>query len=225
MTLEIYDVAGAIRRDPALPLPVLRAHAPALERFVTTVAAPRYDPARIDPMLRAPGWDRRLKHPDPWARAQWRQLMSTAPTLYLETRWSAFWQVLATPRIAACAPVLVGVDPGDARMLRAAGLAARETDKDDWDGDYAASFLGSPVFSHLLYGAVALVLLALAIRDVRRGRAELLATVGLLAAALAFTASFFVISIACDYRYLYFLDVAAMAALVQRLALRGRLGS
>jgi hypothetical protein len=35
---------------------------------------------------------------------------------------------------------------------------------------------------------------------------------GLLAAALAFTATFFIVSVACDYRYLYFLDVAAIAA-------------
>jgi hypothetical protein len=34
----------------------------------------------------------------------------------------------------------------------------------------------------------------------------------MLIAAFAFTASFFVISIACDYRYLYFLDIAALAA-------------
>jgi hypothetical protein len=34
----------------------------------------------------------------------------------------------------------------------------------------------------------------------------------MLSAAMVFTASFFVISIACDYRYLYFLDVAALTA-------------
>jgi hypothetical protein len=220
MALEVYDLAGAVHRDPALPMPVLGAHAPSLEHYIRDVAAPRYDPARIDPILRAPGWNQRLKHPSPWAWTQWRRFMTASPKLYLKTRWAAFWQVLATPKIAACAPVLVGVDPGDPRMLRAAGLSARETDQDDWDGDYAASFLGTPVFSHLAYAAAALVLLALAIRDAARGRVELIATAGLLTAALVYAASFFLISLACDYRYLYFVDVAAMAALVQRLALR-----
>jgi len=219
MALEVYDLAGAVRREPALPLPVLSAHAPSLERYIRDVAAPRYDPARIDPILRAPGWDQRLKRPSPWAWTQWRRFVTASSKLYLETRWVAFWQVLATPRIAACAPVLVGVDPGDPRMLRAAGLSARETDQDDWDGDYAASFLGTPVFSHLFYAAVALVMLVLAVRDAARGRVELIATAGLLTAALIYGASFFLISLACDYRYLYFVDVAAMAALVQRLAL------
>ncbi len=35
---------------------------------------------------------------------------------------------------------------------------------------------------------------------------------GLLTSSLVFVATFFVISVACDYRYLYFLDVAAIAA-------------
>ena len=34
----------------------------------------------------------------------------------------------------------------------------------------------------------------------------------MLGGALTFTASFAVISIACDYRYLYFLDLSAIAA-------------
>ena len=38
-----------------------------------------------------------------------------------------------------------------------------------------------------------------------------LAVAAMLGAAGLYTASFFVISVACDYRYLYFLDVAAMA--------------
>jgi hypothetical protein len=38
--------------------------------------------------------------------------------------------------------------------------------------------------------------------------------VSLLAGTLIFTASFAVISVACDYRYLYLLDLAAMVGLV-----------
>ena len=39
-----------------------------------------------------------------------------------------------------------------------------------------------------------------------------LAVAGLLAGALLFTLTFVIISIACDYRYLLFLDLSAMAA-------------
>ena len=46
------------------------------------------------------------------------------------------------------------------------------------------------------------------------GEAADLAVIGLMLAALSFAASFFVISLACDYRYLYLLDLAALVGLV-----------
>jgi len=220
MMLQIYDLAGADRRDPTLTFPILHARAPSLERFIRGEAAPAYDPTRVDPISHLKDGARVVKTPSPWVAAQWRQLMTASPALYLATRGEAFWQVLATPDVQACAPVFVGVDPGDPAMLRRAGLVARETDQDDWDGDYATAFLGTPVFSHLASAALAIMLLVLAVRGLRRGGgAHLIAVAGLLTGSLAFAASFFVVSIACDFRYLYFLDVAAMAALVQRIAL------
>ncbi len=221
MSLQVYDLAGEVRRDPALPLTVLDHNSPALADFVRRQAAPAYDATRADQILGLSAWNRWISIPGPWIGRQWRATAISSPGLYLRARWDAFWQVLATPRVSACAPVLVGVDPGDPRMLAAAGLAARDTDKDDWDGDYATAFLGTPVFSHLAWGGLALILLVLAARDVAAGRRpEMIATLGLIAAALIFSASFLAISLACDYRYLYFVDVAAMAALVQRLSPR-----
>ena len=221
-TLQIYDLAAVLRRDPQLQLPILHRMAPATEAFVRGEGVSVFDPARIDPMYRLPGWNPTLRKPTQPIGAQWRQLIFTSPALYLAWRTEAFWQVFATPRIRSCAAVLVGVDPGQPALLRAAGLTARETDKDDWDGDYASAFLDTPVFSHIAYALLAMVLLILAARDLARGvNPELAATVGLLVGAFVFSASFFIISLACDYRYLYFLDVAAMASLAQRLAIRG----
>lgn len=53
--------------------------------------------------------------------------------------------------------------------------------------------------------------MALLIYLLRRGTGPDLAVAGLLAGALLFALTFAVISIACDYRYLVFLDFAAMA--------------
>jgi hypothetical protein len=75
--------------------------------------------------------------------------------------------------------------------------------------DYAHLFFHTPVYSHLLWGALALVLLVLLLR---RGAPDDIAIAGLLAGALVFTVTFAAISIACDYRYLILLDLAAMAA-------------
>ncbi|OHB35210.1 MAG: hypothetical protein A2882_14665 [Phenylobacterium sp. RIFCSPHIGHO2_01_FULL_70_10] len=77
--------------------------------------------------------------------------------------------------------------------------------------NYSTWFLDTPVFSHVFYALIALVVAGVL---VWRGEAVDLVIAALLASALAFTASFALISIACDYRYLYFLDVAALSGLL-----------
>jgi hypothetical protein len=217
--LQVFDLTGAVHRDPAAPLAAMHAMNPALERFIRAQAASDYTASRVDTIAaRAPVADAFLEGARPAARAQWRALVLASPRLYLGTRAEVFRQAFLTPDIDACAAVMVGVDPGNPVMLGLAGLSPRETDKDDWDGDYASAFLHTPVFSHLTYFLLAVVLLAWAIADARRGRPEAVAVAGLLAAALAVSASYFVIALACDYRYLYFLDCAAMAGLVHRAA-------
>jgi hypothetical protein len=57
-----------------------------------------------------------------------------------------------------------------------------------------------------------------------RRRGTDLAMCAMLGGALAFTASFFFVSIACDYRYLYLLDLAALSAAFH-IAADPRIGS
>jgi hypothetical protein len=77
--------------------------------------------------------------------------------------------------------------------------------------NYASWFLDSPAYSHLAYTLVSLVLAGLFL--LRRQPADI-AMAALQLAGVGFTASFFLISIACDYRYLYFSDLAALVGLV-----------
>ena len=133
-------------------------------------------------------------------------------------RLADFGDLIATPNLMACRPLFVGID-GPPASLKALGLAQRHRPVDAWARRYSLAFVGTPVLSHLVYGALALVLLILAALDLRRPDAgDRIAVVALLASALTFTASFLVIGVACDYRYIYFLDLAAMAALLHRAA-------
>jgi hypothetical protein len=216
--MQIYDLAGAARREPGVRLDVLHEHAPALEVFVRHSAAGAYTPARMDPLRDAPGAPDYLYYGGPAPGAQWRALITSSPWLYLAVRAEVFRWVFLTPDIQQCAPILVGVDADDARQLEDAGLSRRDTDKDDQDSDYAERFLNTPVFSHPFYAVLALVLLAWAVWDLRRGTDEVIAIIAMLVAAFGFTASFLLVGVACDFRYLYFLDVAAMAALAHRVA-------
>ena len=76
---------------------------------------------------------------------------------------------------------------------------------------HARRFFGTPVYSHLSYVLIAVAVAGLLL--LRRDPADWV-FVALMAGSLAFAATFLLISVACDYRYLYLVDVAAMAGLL-----------
>jgi hypothetical protein len=141
--------------------------------------------------------------------AQWFDLIRKHPALYARVRTAAFVQLFFTPDIVACRPVFTGIE-GPARELGELGIAPRRDARDQALARYAKSFMGTPVFSHVTFAVLGLFALGLLLRRRAPGDAALAAMLG---AALLFTASFFAISIACDYRYLYFLDLAALTAM------------
>ena len=139
---------------------------------------------------------------------QWRELVLGRPDLYLKVRLTAFASVFLTPQIDECVPVFVGVS-GPQPWMGWLHIPEREDATDHLLRVYGEALVHTPLFSHLAFALAALAALALLLR--RREPADI-AMAGLLAAALLFTASFLVLSIACDYRYLYLLDVSAVAA-------------
>ncbi len=211
--LQTYDLAGALSIDPSYPLPVLKAQSPDLERQLRQ-SARTYTPARADPLT--PVLDR-LKVDAASAgqmREEWRDLIIHYLPLYLRTRARAFLAVFLTPEADGCLMAATGVD-GDPRQLARAGLAVREDPRDDALGDYAAGLRGTPLFSHAAY---ALVELAGLVFLLRRRRASDVAVAAMIASAMSFTASFALISVGCDYRYLYDLDLSVIAAVIHIVA-------
>ena len=96
-------------------------------------------------------------------------------------------------------------------MMQALKLKPRWAGSDRELYNYASWFFDTPVFAHLAYVATSLVLAGLLLR--RRAPADI-AIAALQLAGVGFAASFFIITLACDYRYLYFTDLAAMAGLI-----------
>ena len=94
--------------------------------------------------------------------------------------------------------------------MRALGLRSHVRPQDVKLERYARAFYRTPLYSHAAWALVAASLLAVFLRS-RRPEAPALA--GLMAAALAFAASFALIGVACDYRYLYALDLAGLTGL------------
>jgi hypothetical protein len=215
--LQIYDVVGAVATDPRYRLGVLNDRAPWLESMLRDDGVPAYSASRIDGIKDDVLFplERRTDVAAPIA-AQWRDLVLRHPLLYLRVRAAVFRWTLLTPKPAECVMVSTGVD-GDADDLIAARLAERETPRDEAIEAYGLAFVPTPVYSHGTYAVVGLVLLALLLR---RRRPVDVVVAAMVAGGLAFAATFALISIACDYRYLYALDLSVIAAALYAAASR-----
>ncbi|WP_296595310.1 hypothetical protein [Phenylobacterium sp.] len=209
--LQNYDLAAAAALEPGRRMPYIERASPAAAAHLRAHAAEFYSPERVDKMAS----DERMSQlwrtvPPAVARAEWFALIRDDPALYLRARMLAFEQVFATPLIDSCLPVTVGVD-GPPPTLEALKMTRRFDRNDQRLYNYATWYMETPALSHVAFAAIAAVLAVLLL--LRRDPADLVIA-GLLAGALGFAASFFVISIACDYRYLYLLDVAAITGLI-----------
>lgn len=219
--LETYDLAAALQMDPGLRLDLIRAANPMLERLMRQKAAGAYTPVRLDPVTSMADLQQAMSDtPMSTVARQWRRLVIGHPLLYLRIRLLDFAWVVLTPDIEVCLPYYVGVD-GPQPWLSRLGLSNAVQPRDVALKDYADPLTHTPVASHATYAVAAVAVLSLLLR--RRRPADI-AVAGLIVSALLFVASFFLISVACDYRYLYFLDVAAVAGALYLVA-GGRTGS
>lgn len=207
--VQHYDLIGAMAHDPTYRLSRIEqanpAAAAAMRRGVAVYSPERVDFLERDPTLGPNIWPM----PKALVMAEWRDLITKHPKAYLAQRWDVFSWVFLTPKLERCLPVFVGVE-GPEPLVTSLKLTNGLDPADISLANYATYFYGTPVFSHLAYALIALAVIGFLLW--RRDEADY-AIAGLMLSALGFTASFFVISIACDYRYLYFLDLAAMVGL------------
>jgi len=209
--LQIYDLAGAIAQDRDFPLAALSADNHELADALRQESPRFYTPVRNDPLLSAPAMQAPLGNVDDEALgADWWTLVLHHTELYLRVRADDFYWLLFTPDIVACRPIFTGIE-GPAAEMKALGLAPRRDGRDFALERYGKAFLNTPVLSHIPFALIAMGSIILLLR---RGRPADIAMAAMLGAALAFTASFFAIAISCDYRYVYALDLSAIAALL-----------
>lgn len=209
--LQIYDLSGAVARQPDFPLPALAEDDPDLERVLRHDSATLYTPVRNDPLAGSPQMQEPMQTLDEEAlAADWWNLVEHHTWLYLKIRAADFAWVAFTPDIVACRPIFTGIE-GPAPQMKALGLLPRRDARDHALERYGKAFLHTPVFSHIPYALIAVAGIWLFLR--RRRPADI-AMAGMLAAGLAFAASFFPIAISCDYRYLFALDLPVLVSIV-----------
>ncbi len=209
---QTYDLTGMLHQDPSLRLTMLERQAPLLAAAIREDGVPLYSPHLMDTLENSTRLNDAIYRAPPGAIfAQWRQMVTAHPLTYLRERLPVFGWVVAPPDLLLCHPDVVGVD-GPPETLKQLGLVSHIRVQDRLLYRYVARFFYTPILSHLFYGVLAVLALVLLLR--RRTPADM-AMAGLQIAALLFALSFFIVSVACDYRYLYFLDLAAMTGWLQ----------
>jgi len=214
--LLLYDLAGIIHHRPELDLTILAAggaDGPLLKQLMLT----QYTPQRFDSLdiYRALPPSNQLYAP---LLKQWLHAVATNPGAYLTHRLDVFSWQLGLHDPAQCLPVYVGIDDSDPALLNVLHLREGPSPYSGILWNYAATMFRTPVFRGVAYVAVLVVSLLLL---ARAGFARHLAATSLAIAALLFALSYLAVGIACDFRYLYFTLVAAMACAIYATASAG----
>ncbi len=209
--VQNYDLIGAAALDPTYSLSVMAAFDPKDTALIRKSAKADYSGRRVDFIDRDELIGLAMNNiTDEVAQAQWFDLILKHPALYLRVRWEDFRWLVFPPVIDWCLPVYVGVD-APAEKMAPMSIDHRYVEADVRLGNYATWFFDTPVYSHASYVLISLGLAGLFLW--RRQPADI-ALAAMQLAGVGFTASFFIITIACDYRYLYFTDLAAITGLI-----------
>jgi hypothetical protein len=208
--VQAYDISAAVSLDRSYRLREFEAINPAAAAVIRARAPLNYSPTRVDFLDRDAVFGKAFdRFRNDAVMRQWLDLVLHDPGLYLRLRADAFRWVFASPDIDQCLPVWTGIAAPE-KMLRDVGVQPRQSEADLELANYHSWYLDTPFYSNVTFAVLALGLAGLLL--LRRDPQDI-PMAALQLAAVAFSASFFVISIACDYRYLYFTDLAALVGL------------
>ncbi len=206
--LERFDIVGTVHYDPQADLSLL--HDPAAAAAVRKIASSEYTPIRYAWNYDAQSMALLSALPASAVWAQWSAMVLHDTGAYLQHRAAVFQWVMFTPTVEQCMPAYTGVS-GPPELLKTLGLASGFRPQDTALYNYATYFFDTPVYAHTTYAIISILMLAAL--WLRRNLADV--SIGmLLVSGLIFSASFFPISLACSYRYLFFMDAAAMTGLL-----------
>jgi hypothetical protein len=209
--LEFYDLIGGLSREPNLRLPELARRDPALMALMRSDGRTLYSPVRSDTLARSHRLQAALaRAPDNILHRPWVDFVLQHPLLYLRERAEVFRWLFFTPDISACVPYVVGFR-GPAQAMNELGFSSRVSRRDKLMNRYGQVLTHTPLFSHVTFLLLAIFEIVFLLR---RRSAPDIAFASMLTGAIVFCASFFFISIACDYRYFYVLDLTTLTALI-----------
>lgn len=209
--IQHYDLIGVLALDPKAHLGPIEAFNPASAETMRSVAPQVYTPERVDRLGDAAALGPALwSTPNTTMMAAWQGVVVEDFPTYARHRLAVFRQVFLTPTLSACLPLHTGVQ-GPADILAELRISPRQDDRDVELSNYGSQFFATPLYSHLTFGLVSIAVVGLLL--FRRSATDWIMC-GLQISALAFAGSFLLIALACDYRYLYYLDLSALVGVL-----------
>jgi hypothetical protein len=205
--LEMYDIVAIVSADPEVSLTEFDKSDIAFSAAIRSDGVKFYSPQRNDPLAASPSLSNALQAAPPsLVTAQWLDLLAHYPLIYIEQRTDMFYWVLFTPQITKCLPFTVGVE-GPQSAMDDLNMSARWDDRDQRLSDYAIALENTPAFSHVFFAVLSIIAIAMLL--LRRSETDI-TIAAMMTSYLVFALTYFFISLACDYRYLYGLDLSAM---------------
>jgi hypothetical protein len=205
-----YDIIGIVARSPE---PLLK---PLVDKGLDAKglredAARYYSADRMDWLGQSEVIGRELNKLDMNGLTNvWFQLIISDPRSYLSHRLAVFRWLISPPDIRKCLPLHVGVS-GPIDVITNLGLVEGVRPSDQALYSWSSRVFQTPLFNHAFYLVLGIALMFVLVRG---SFAEARSVAGLLIAAGLFTGSWFILSIACDFRYNYFLPLAVSTAAV-----------
>lgn len=207
--LQAYDIQGMAAHGAAVP-PVGQVD-PRSAAEIAGHAARNYRAARLDPPGVEPPPAVLMHMPPAEIHRIWQTMLWGNPGAYLAHRAAVLRWHLLPPDIMQCLPVHVGVSgPSEAMATLHLTSGTRPSDERLWR--LARPFFDTPLFRHAAW-LLASLAIAAALTLRRLSEPADLAMLLLQVTALAFMASFAIVGIACDFRYIFFLPAAVCLGL------------
>jgi hypothetical protein len=203
-TTFVFDIAGIAASNPDAAASEL-AHFGIDGQAVAAEAKSTYTPQRWDPLMRTPIIGAKLLY-SPQLLEAWSAAIMASPIAYVRHRLSHFLWTIAPPDPLACLPMVTGVAPAG-KLNAEVGLQPGRSAGDQRLWDLAQPLFGTPLFKHWIYLSIGIVLGGIGL--LRR----FFSSLGVVAAAVAWSAVLFgtswaVVGLACDFRYLFLLELA-----------------
>ncbi|MBZ9674405.1 hypothetical protein [Mesorhizobium sp. ES1-1] len=215
--LHRFDIVGMIVRG-APPFETTPSSSPESERIVASFRHD-YDPSRIDTMGKNAEFEGYFRDSGSVTQ-RWWQMVRKNPLAWLEHRAAVFRWMVAPPDVRLCLPVWVGVDGPDTTLAEL-GIHRELRPQDAALYRYSTLWFDTPLFVNGAWALAALTLAGIILIRKRRAKTDIV-VLAMLASGLTFAASFALIGIACDVRYLFLLPVVCCGALADLAYARPR---